>query len=341
MCDSVVSSSPVWHLMLSQWPHWGGSIHGYLSCGEPAHRPPPPAPPPSSTQLSMQLQGDVCPPRSSGRLHSLQGGWRTQMTSSQDLTMRRRTEKMMRMKISSMIRRWRSCSSSRLLQASGRVSTGCSSSTLTWSGAAGSSTWPQVTDQVQVWVCEACWEICVSLMFYCFLCSRADDGWGCGARKHSGQLEGGGQDHHVHQDTREEEDLWQRELPGSHRSNSLGVHFCPESVRMWLICAFLSSSSLEKIRQTAGITAVFVNVERLSPLSEVSLAKKTKKKQRFWLLTESFHALMVNCHPCRGSWRKPGGLKSLTDTQWSCTSSAATPGLKRPSYRSLWQRSLC
>lgn len=31
---------------------------------------------------------------------------------------------------------------------------------------------------------------------------------------------------------------------------------------------FLSPS--EKIRKTAGITAVFVNVERLSPLSEVS-----------------------------------------------------------------------
>lgn len=31
--------------------------------------------------------------------------------------------------------------------------------------------------------------------------------------------------------------------------------------------------SSEKIRQTAGITAVFVNVERLSPLSEVSLSK--------------------------------------------------------------------
>lgn len=32
----------------------------------------------------------------------------------------------------------------------------------------------------------------------------------------------------------------------------------------------LLSSMLEKIRQTAGITAVFVNVEHLSPLSEVS-----------------------------------------------------------------------
>lgn len=32
-------------------------------------------------------------------------------------------------------------------------------------------------------------------------------------------------------------------------------------------------SVLEKIRQTPGITAVFVNVERLSPLSEVSRSK--------------------------------------------------------------------
>lgn len=30
---------------------------------------------------------------------------------------------------------------------------------------------------------------------------------------------------------------------------------------------------LEKIRQTPAITAVFVNVERLSPLSEVSYTK--------------------------------------------------------------------
>ncbi|KAE8294455.1 putative GTP-binding protein 6 [Larimichthys crocea] len=51
-------------------------------------------------------------------------------------------------------------------------------------------------------------------------------------------------------------------------------------------------SLTEKIRQTAGITAVF---------SECPA----------------------------GSWRKPGGLKSLTDTQWSYTSFAATPGLKR------------
>ena len=94
--------------------------------------------------------------------------------------------------------------------------------------------------QVQVWVCGACWEILYVAHFYCFLCSRADDGRGCGAREHSGQLESGGQDHHVHQDTREEEDLWQRQLPGSHRWNSLCVHLwiCPESVRMWLICAF-------------------------------------------------------------------------------------------------------
>ncbi len=46
-------------------------------------------------------------------------------------------------------------------------------------------------------------------------------------------------------------------------------------------------------------------------------------------------------HPYRGSWRKPGGLRSLTDTQWSFTSSVAMPGLKKPSYRSLWQRSPC
>lgn len=44
-----------------------------------------------------------------------------------------------------------------------------------------------------------------------------------------------------------------------------------ECVWIWLIICFLSfPPGSEKIRQTAGITAVFVNVERLSPLSEVS-----------------------------------------------------------------------
>ncbi len=40
-----------------------------------------------------------------------------------------------------------------------------------------------------------------------------------------------------------------------------GVSLCDSSV----LCA-----SSERIRRTAGVTAVFVNVERLSPLSEVS-----------------------------------------------------------------------
>lgn len=51
------------------------------------------------------------------------------------------------------------------------------------------------------------------------------------------------------------------------------------------LCFFFSF--LEKIRQTAGITAVFVNVQRLSPLSEVSL----RLKKALWLHGERFHAL--------------------------------------------------
>lgn len=51
-----------------------------------------------------------------------------------------------------------------------------------------------------------------------------------------------------------------------------------ESVLSRCVCLHMTHllsfhPSSEKIRQTAGITAVFVNVERLSPLSEVSLSK--------------------------------------------------------------------
>lgn len=67
--------------------------------------------------------------------------------------------------------------------------------------------------------------------FHCFLHSWADDGRGCGACEHSGQLESGGQDHPLHQDTREEEDIWQRQLPVSYRYYSSCV--C-ESVTQWV-----------------------------------------------------------------------------------------------------------
>ena len=59
-----------------------------------------------------------------------------------------------------------------------------------------------------------------------FLCSRADDGRGRGARQHFRQLESRGQTHPLHQDTREEEDLWQRQLPVPHRYHPLSVSSC-------------------------------------------------------------------------------------------------------------------
>lgn len=56
-----------------------------------------------------------------------------------------------------------------------------------------------------------------------------------------------------------------------HSALSCAVSRCVR-LRMTHLLSFHPSS--EKIRQAAGITAVFVNVERLSPLSEVSLSKR-------------------------------------------------------------------
>jgi len=59
----------------------------------------------------------------------------------------------------------------------------------------------------------------------------------------------------------------------------------------------------ERIRQTAGITVVFVNVERLSALSEVSASET-------WILAvlgDRFGSLFILANHFRGSLRKPGG----------------------------------
>ncbi|KAF6726923.1 putative GTP-binding protein 6 [Oryzias melastigma] len=88
----------------------------------------------------------------------------------------------------------------------------------------------------------------------------------------------------------------------------------------------------EKIRQTAGITAVFVNVERLSALSEVS-----SPAVHLCSTTNIDSSLFGS----RGNLRKPGGSKSLTDIQLSFTFFAATPKPKRPSCKSPLQRSPC
>lgn len=108
--------------------------------------------------------------------------------------------------------------------------------------------------------------------FNCFLCSWADDGWGRGACEHFGQLESGGQNYPLHQDTREEEDIWQRQLPVSDRYYPVCVCLWVCALCKWACLNITHHRLLEKIKQTAGITAVFVNVERLSPLSEVSLS---------------------------------------------------------------------
>lgn len=174
--------------------------------------------------------------------------------------------------------------------------------------------------------------------FYCFLCSWADDGRGCGACEHFGQLESGGQNYPLHQDTREEEDIWQRQLPVSNRYYSVCVCLWIWALCKWACLDITHHLLLEKIKQTAGITAVFVNVERLSPLSEVSLSS-------FCFCSRAAYrkVLSTNSHfsSYRGSWRRPGGSKFLTDTQWSYTFFVAMPGLRRPSYRFLWQRSPC
>ncbi len=136
------------------WGHWGGFIHGCRSCRDPPARRaaaelhPHPADPLTHLTVRLQRGSELRPRSGSGRLQSLRGGWRAQMTpavvATQDLPRKRRR----RRRISLMTARWRSCFSSKSLQASERVSTGCSSSTPMWSGEAGSSTWPPVTGQI-------------------------------------------------------------------------------------------------------------------------------------------------------------------------------------------------
>lgn len=97
------------------------------------------------------------------------------------------------------------------------------------------------------------------------------------------------------------------------------------------MCVIMCSLA-EKIRQTGGITAVFVNVERLSALSEVSSSEVHRCSATN--VDSSFFGF-------RESLRKPGGSKSLTGIQWSSIFFAATPRPRRPSCRSHWQRSPC
>lgn len=66
--------------------------------------------------------------------------------------------------------------------------------------------------------------------------SRADDGRGSGTGEHFGRLEGGGQDHSVHQSARKEEDIWQRQLPVSHRYQSV--------IFYWIVLEMYYSSNL-------------------------------------------------------------------------------------------------
>lgn len=179
------------------------------------------------------------------------------------------------MKTLLMTARWRSCFSSRTMQVSDRVNKDCSSSTLTSSGEAGSSTWPQVRRaftlglsrspnmslykilkpnlkqlQVQyniVWEKfftatfwhidsrDACWGIVVGDIIDS-VCSWADAGWGCGTCEHFGQLDSGGHDYSLHQDAREEEDIWQRQLSVSNRYHLLAI--IPQvSMSLWSIWA--------------------------------------------------------------------------------------------------------
>lgn len=112
----------------------------------------------------------------------------------------------------------------------------------------------------------ACWGILVGYVID-FFYSWADAGRGCGTCEHFGQLDSGGHGYSLHQDAREEEDLRQRQLPVSNRYPFLAITAEPLER---LSVPLLSPPASEKIRQTAGITAVFVNVERLSSLSAVS-----------------------------------------------------------------------
>lgn len=120
-------------LFVRTWQRWGQFSAGYRSCIAPAPR----------SVLAFGPQDKVfC---GSDRFFGLEGEWETltrpAMVDTQCRPLHRR-RKMMKTLL--MTARWRSCFSSRTLQVSDRVNTDCSSSTLTSSGGAGSSTWPQV-----------------------------------------------------------------------------------------------------------------------------------------------------------------------------------------------------
>lgn len=143
--------TPKWSLMTppadpldTTWLHWGGFARGYLSCSDPGRgavterrRPPPSTGHPRWERRAPARSGR------SPRLRPGPGGrgMSSAAAAAQDSMWLRRRKR----KISSLTARLRSCFSSSSLRTSGTVSTGCSSSTQTWSGEAGSSTWPPVT----------------------------------------------------------------------------------------------------------------------------------------------------------------------------------------------------
>lgn len=96
----------------------------------------------------------------------------------------------------------------------------------------------------------------------------------------------------------------------------------------------LVPSFTEKIRKTPGITAVFLNVERLSPSAEVSL------QMNYSFLSKLYDDMILISlsHHHRGSFKRPGGLRSLTDTQLYFIFSAAMLAPKKQNFRSLWQK---
>lgn len=111
------------------------------------------------------------------------------------------------------------------------------------------------------------------------------------------------------------------------------VHWCSECVFISLICAFFFRENPAKSRNHCSVCERWASVSFV--WGELIWTSISGFRQ------ECFTHWRPFCHSHRGSLRKPGGLKFLTDTQWSSTSFAVTPGPKRPSYRYLWQRSPC
>lgn len=111
-----------------------------------------------------------------------------------------------------------------------------------------------------------------------------------------------------------------------------------ECVWIWLIICFLSFPPGQRKSGKQQESPLFLWMSSVCLLSlRWAHLKIAPSLHTEWFCVPT----AIFFHPYRGSWRRPGGLKSLTDTQWSSTFSVATPGLRRPSYRFLWQRSPC